>query len=145
MKKKRSNSFDNHLEYAIFVTRKIYLSYIHTIMKKVILTTLAFVGFAVAFIGCSNNEDEKDYPLNNTIWQTEDHNSRIIFGTAGFTLRFSGDDFSCEETTGTYIYEPPIVKFTTFDDKTDKLTTRKGKIVADTLYYDDNIYFKNNR
>ena len=114
-------------------------------MKKVILTTLAFIGFAVAFIGCSNNEDEKDYPLNNTIWQTKDHTSRIIFGTTGFTFCFSEDDFSCEETTGTYIYEPPIVKFTIFDDKTDKLTTKKGKIVADTLYYDDNIYFKNNR
>ena len=106
-------------------------------MKKHLLLMLVVAGIMFSFLSCSSDDDDAPLTsLKGTEWVNNDEKDitmMLTFTTEKdyyFTMR---DKNGQKIEKGTYAFEPPIVHFTTMDEKTKKTVTLTGRVDGKTL------------
>ena len=105
-------------------------------MKHLLLSAVALMGMAFTMSGCSSDE-EKTNTLNGTVWVGEKNGTHTIkFAEKTFPYDYvyqDGNYKGHDKNSGTYEYQPPVVRLTSLDKETNKMVTNSAKIEGDKL------------
>lgn len=111
-------------------------------MKKLLLLVAA-IG-CLSFMGCSDDDENAPESLINTVWENiEKENGKIIcydiieFKESTFLwMGYEYDISDAQYSTGTYTYNPPIVKLK------EKYGTSEGRINGKTMIIGEKKYIQ---
>lgn len=108
-------------------------------MKKFLFATMALIFMALAFAGCSNDDESSD-ALNGTTWMYSGSYATQAITFAGTTFKGKitlKNQNITSEVEGTYVYYPPTIHITFFDPDEDKKVTSSGVVEGNKMTFVD--------
>jgi len=113
-------------------------------MKKHLLLMLVVAGIMFSFLSCSSDDDDAPLTsLKGTEWVNNDEKdiTMMLTFTTEKDFYFTTRDKNGQKVEkGTYTFEPPIVRFTTMDEKTKKPMTVMGRVDGKSLTLNEVVY-----
>ena len=113
-------------------------------MKKHLLLMLVVAGITFSFLSCSSDDDDAPLTsLKGTEWvnnEEKDITMMLTFTTEKDYYFTTRDKKGQTVEKGTYTFEPPIVHFTTMDEKTKKTVTLTGRVDGKSLTVNEVVY-----